>query len=69
MERCRTALDSALLQREHQFSGIWQASAWMLDARHAGADERTFRTWVWTTLNATRAALKLPEPVKLPDAA
>jgi hypothetical protein len=69
MERCRSALDSALLLREQQFSGLWRASAWMVDARQAAADERTFRTWTLTTLNATRAALKLPEPVKLPEAA
>src|SRR5258708_40304050 len=69
MERCRNALDSALLLREQQFSGPWRASAWMLDARQAAADERTFRTWTLTTLNATRAALTLPEPVKLPEAA
>jgi hypothetical protein len=68
MERCRNALDCALELREQQRSGLWRASAWMLGARQAAADERTFRTWTLTTLNATRAALKLPEPAKLPEA-
>jgi hypothetical protein len=69
MERCRNALDQALVLREQQFSGPWRASAWMLDARQAATDERTFRAWILSTLNATRSALKLPEPVELPKAA
>jgi hypothetical protein len=69
MERCRNALDQALVLREQQFSGPWRASAWMLDARQAAAEERTFRAWILSTLNATRSALKLPEPVELPKAA
>src|SRR5258708_14799125 len=67
MERCRNALDSALVLREQQFSGLWRASAWVPGARQAAAGERTFRTRPLTPLNATSAALNPPEPVNRPE--
>jgi hypothetical protein len=66
MERCRNRLDQALVLREQERSGSWRASAWMLDACQAAVGEDTFPAWVLSTLNATRAALKLPGPVELP---
>lgn len=69
MDRCRNALDQALTLREQQGSGRWRANAWMLDARQAAANGTTFRAWVLPTLNATRAALRLPGPVELPQPA
>lgn len=77
MTRCRDNLDEALLLREQRHalslhdqlrSDFWQATAWMVDARKAAANEGAFRTWTLITLNATRAALKLPKQVPLPDA-
>jgi hypothetical protein len=66
MERCRSAFDQALVLREQAGSGIWRASAWMLNARQAAADEYAFREWVSSTLNQTRASLNLAGPIEVP---
>jgi hypothetical protein len=66
MDRCRDALHQALILREQSRSGVWRASAWMLDACQAAADESSFRDWVSSTVNATRQTLKLPGPIELP---
>lgn len=68
MERCRNAFDHALVLREQAYSGAWRASAWILDARQAAADEYSFQEWASATLNQTRASLKLPGPIEVPPA-
>jgi len=68
MDRCRSGLDQALDLREQAGSGVWRASAWLLDARQAAMGEGTFRAWIQQTMTTTREALRLSsEQVELPN--
>jgi len=60
MNRARQTFEQAVVARENEWSGPWRALSYLLDARDAAAEQSTFRNWVYGTVTATRAALKLP---------